>query len=86
MQIFAPQQLDVTQALRRKKLQELLDHVNQCCNSGEAVDIGRAIFVTVLNAISNTFFPIDLARYSSNLSLELISGPYMWCHGRTWKA
>ena len=48
-QIFAPQQLDATQALRRKKVQELLDHVNQYCNSGEAVDIGRAAFVTVLN-------------------------------------
>jgi hypothetical protein len=69
-QIFAPQQLDATQALRRKKVQELLDHVNQCCNSGEAVDIGRAIFVTVLNAISNTFFSFVLAQYSSNLSLE----------------
>ena len=69
-QIFAPQQLDATQALRRKKVQELLDHVNQCCNSGEAVDIGRATFVTVLNAISNMFFSIDLGGYSSNLSQE----------------
>jgi cytochrome P450 len=51
-------------------VQELLDHVNQCCNSGEAVDIGRAAFVTVLNAISNTFFSIDLGRHSSNLSQE----------------
>ena len=49
MQIFAPQQLDATQALWRKKVQELLDHVNQCYNSGEEIDIGRATFVTVLN-------------------------------------
>ncbi len=55
-QIFAPQQLDATQALRRKKVQELLDHVNQCCNSREAIGIGRATFVTVLNNISNMFF------------------------------
>ena len=38
--------------------------------SGEAVDIGRATFVTVLNAISNMFFSIDLGGYSSNLSQE----------------
>ncbi|KAK7847799.1 geraniol 8-hydroxylase [Quercus suber] len=68
-QIFAPQQLDATQALRQQKVQELLDHVNQCCsNGGKVVDIGRAAFITILNAISNTFFSIDLAHYSSDLS------------------
>ena len=67
-QIFAPQQLDATQALRQQKVQELLDHVNQCCsNGGKVVDIGRAAFITVLNIISNTFFSIDLAHYSSDL-------------------
>ncbi|KAF3963182.1 hypothetical protein CMV_012403 [Castanea mollissima] len=70
-QIFAPQQLDATQALRQKKVQELLDHVNQSCsNGGKVVDIGRAAFTTVLNVISNTFFSIDLAQYSSNLSAQ----------------
>ena len=70
-QIFAPQQLDATQALRQKKVQELLDHVNQSCsNGGKVVDIGRAAFITVLNVISNTLFSIDLAHYSSNLSAE----------------
>ena len=65
--IFAPQQLDATQALRQKKVKELLDHVNQCCsNGGEVVDIGQAAFITVLNSISNTFFSIDLAQYSSS--------------------
>nr|POE50327.1 geraniol 8-hydroxylase [Quercus suber] len=48
-QIFAPQQLDATQALRQQKVQELLDHVNQCCsNGGKVVDIGRAAFITEL--------------------------------------
>jgi cytochrome P450 len=51
-------------------VQELLDHVNHCCNSGEAVDISQATFVTVLNAISNMFFSIDLGGYSSKLSQE----------------
>ena len=30
------------------------------------MDIGRAAFITVLNSISNTFFSIDLAQYSSS--------------------
>ncbi|KAK7847805.1 cytochrome p450 76c4, partial [Quercus suber] len=37
-------------------------------NGGKVVDIGRAAFITVLNVISNTFFSIDLAHYSSDLS------------------
>ena len=68
--IFAPQQLDATQILRQKKVKELLDHVDQCCSGGEVVDIGRVAFITVLNSISNTFFSIDLAQYSSNLQSQ----------------
>ncbi|KAI9181277.1 hypothetical protein LWI28_013295 [Acer negundo] len=62
-QMFTAQKLDATQALRRKKVQELLDHVHESCGSGSAVDIGKAVLTTVLNSISNTFFSIDLARY-----------------------
>ncbi|KAK7847806.1 inactive cytochrome p450 76ad1 [Quercus suber] len=51
-QIFAPQQLYATQALRQPKVQELLDHVNQCCsNGGKVVDIGRAAFITLCEGI-----------------------------------
>ena len=68
--IFAPQRLDATEVLRLAKVQELLDHVNQSCKSGTPIDIGRVVFTTVLNAISNTLFSIDLAQYDSNLSQE----------------
>jgi cytochrome P450 len=67
-QIFAPQRLDSTQDIRRKKVQELVDHVRE--NSGQAVDIGGAAFTTTLKAISNTFFSTDLAEYCSNASQE----------------
>ena len=40
-QIFAPEGLDATQALRQTKIQELVDHVNQSCKSGAPTDIGR---------------------------------------------
>ncbi|KAM3749647.1 hypothetical protein ACB098_05G202100 [Castanea mollissima] len=69
-QIFATKPLDATRALRQTKVQELLDHVNQSCQSGSPIDIGQVVFTTVLNAISNTFFSIDLAQYDSNLSHE----------------
>nr|POF24106.1 ferruginol synthase [Quercus suber] len=69
-QIFATQRLDATQALRQTKVQELLDHVNKSCKSGAPIDIGRLVFTTVLNSISNTFFSMDLAQYDSKLSQE----------------
>ncbi|TXG46383.1 hypothetical protein EZV62_028111 [Acer yangbiense] len=62
-QMFTAHKLDATQALRQKKVQELLDYVHESCGSGSAVDIGQAVLTTVLNSISNTFFSIDLARY-----------------------
>jgi cytochrome P450 len=71
-QIFAPQRLDSTQAVRRKTVQQLVDHVKEICNSGQAVDIGRAAFTTSLNAISSTLFSKDLADYSSTASQEFL--------------
>jgi cytochrome P450 len=76
-QIFSQQKLNSTQAIRRKKVQELVDHVKENCSSGQAVDIGRAAFTTSLNAISNTLFSKDLADFSSTASqqfLEIILG------------
>jgi hypothetical protein len=76
-QMFSPQKLNSTQAIRRKKVQELVDHVKEKCRSGQAVDIGRVAFTTSLNAISNTLFSTDLAEYCSNASqkiLEIIVG------------
>jgi hypothetical protein len=71
-QVFSQQKLNSTQAIRRKKVQELVDHVKENCSSGQAVDIGRAAFITSLNAISNTLFSKDLADYSSTASQEFL--------------
>ncbi|KAJ1413672.1 Cytochrome P450 [Sesbania bispinosa] len=68
--VFSSQQLDSTQVLRQRKVQELLDHVKECCKKGQALDIGEASFTTVLNSISNTFFSMDLAHYTSDKSQE----------------
>ncbi|KAI4354927.1 hypothetical protein L6164_003750 [Bauhinia variegata] len=65
-EIFSSRQLDSTNVLRQRKVQELLNFVDQCCKKGEALDIGEAAFTTVLNSISNTFFSMDLAHYTSD--------------------
>nr|KYP37798.1 Cytochrome P450 76C4 [Cajanus cajan] len=66
--IFSAQKLDSTQALRQKKLKDLLDHLHENCEKGRVVDIGEVAFTTVLNSISNTLFSIDLASYSCGVS------------------
>ncbi|KAL2330858.1 hypothetical protein Fmac_018439 [Flemingia macrophylla] len=66
--IFSPQQLHSSQALRQKKLKDLLDFVHENCQKGRVIDIGEIAFTTVLNSISNTLFSIDLASYSSGIS------------------
>ena len=64
------QQLDASQGLRRKIVQELLDHVEECCSRGCAVDINGAVFTASLNLLSNTIFSINLAHHGSNFSQE----------------
>ncbi|KAI4354930.1 hypothetical protein L6164_003753 [Bauhinia variegata] len=71
IKLFSPKQLDSTQVHRKRKLGELLQHVEEKCTRGEAIDVGEVVYTTVLNSISNTFFSIDLASYSSDLSHEL---------------
>ncbi|KAF7844708.1 geraniol 8-hydroxylase-like [Senna tora] len=61
--IFSSHQLDSTQTIRQKKVQELVNHVGECCRKGEALAIGEAAFTTVLNSISNILFSLDLGHY-----------------------
>lgn len=68
--VFSSQQLDSTQVLRQRKVKELMDYVKESCKKGEPLDIGEASFTTVLNSISNTFFSMDLAHYSSEKSQQ----------------
>ena len=70
MQIFSVQRLEASQSLRRKVVQELLDHVEECCGRGCAVNIGGAAFTASLNLLSNTIFSINLAHHDSNFSQE----------------
>ncbi|XP_019107693.2 inactive cytochrome P450 76AD1-like [Beta vulgaris subsp. vulgaris] len=70
MQLFSNQQLNIGQALRQKKLEELVDYARKCCENGVPMDIGKAAFTTTLNLLSSTFFSKDLASHDSSSSQE----------------
>ncbi|XP_061348031.1 cytochrome P450 76T24-like [Gastrolobium bilobum] len=75
--VLSSQKLDSTQVLRQRMVQELLDYVKESCKKGKALNIGEASFTTILNSISNTFFSMDLAHYTSDKSQEfkdIVSG------------
>ncbi|XP_019231411.1 PREDICTED: geraniol 8-hydroxylase-like [Nicotiana attenuata] len=62
--------LDVSEHLRSKKIQELIDFCHKSANNGEAVNIGRAAFRTSLNLLSNTIFFKDLTDPFSDSAKE----------------
>jgi cytochrome P450 len=61
-ELFAPHRLDALQLqrLRREKVRKLVDHVRMMAGRRQAVDVGRAAFVTSLNLLSRTVFSRDL--------------------------
>ncbi|KAL6322560.1 hypothetical protein AAG906_009870 [Vitis piasezkii] len=69
-QMLSLPRIDACRALRRRIVQQLLDHAHESCTSSRAVDIGRAASTTALNLLSNTIFSVDLAHYDSNFSQE----------------
>ncbi|KAJ9563658.1 hypothetical protein OSB04_008818 [Centaurea solstitialis] len=68
--LFSIRQLDSSQLLRKKKVQQLLDFVQDCCDSGRTVNIGETAATTTLNVLSNFIFSVDLAEYDSRSSQE----------------
>ncbi|KAI3681661.1 hypothetical protein L6452_36463 [Arctium lappa] len=68
--VFSVQRLEVSEIMRMEKVQELIDHVNQCCIDRKPVHIGDIVFTTILNILSNIFFSMDLDRYDSISSQE----------------
>ncbi|XP_071717879.1 cytochrome P450 76T24-like [Rutidosis leptorrhynchoides] len=63
--MFSVQCLDASELLRKEKVTELIDHVDQCCKKGKAVNVGAAAFTTILNIFSNFIFSTDFARHDS---------------------
>nr|WJZ49110.1 cytochrome P450 [Isodon lophanthoides var. gerardianus] len=69
-QMFAHHSLEKGQNLRHKKLQQLLDYVQGCCDGGRAVDIRATTFTTMLNVMSATMFSTDIAEFDSSETRE----------------
>jgi hypothetical protein len=67
-QLFSPQCIQATKALRMKKVQELVNFLSESCEREEAVDISHVSFVTALNIISNILFSVNLGSYDSKNS------------------
>ncbi|XP_038887476.1 geraniol 8-hydroxylase-like [Benincasa hispida] len=68
--LFAGKILDANENLRRKKVEELVEIVRESALKGEAVDVGRLVFATTLNLLSNTVFSVDLADPNSELARD----------------
>ncbi|KAK6918478.1 Cytochrome P450 [Dillenia turbinata] len=65
MEMFTSQRLNACQGLRQEKVQQLMQHVQKCCDNNWAVLVGQASFTSSLNFISNTLFSMDVASYDS---------------------
>ena len=64
--LFTAKKLDENRHLRSTKVHELIRYCEKCSQSGEAVDIGRAAFLTTLNLLSNTIFSKDMTDSYDN--------------------
>jgi len=60
--LFSNKTLDASRELRCKKLQQLLCDIDRSSLVGEAVDVEKAAFKTLLNVLSNTFFSMDFVN------------------------
>ncbi|GJR95068.1 cytochrome P450 76AD1-like protein [Tanacetum coccineum] len=72
-QLFSVRQLDASQDLRKKKVQELLNYVQDCSMIRKAININETAATATLNVLSNFIFSLDIAHYDST-STDYIRG------------
>ncbi|KAJ0971143.1 hypothetical protein J5N97_019102 [Dioscorea zingiberensis] len=65
-ELFTSRRLDANEGLRAHKVRELIAYVSECCDSQRVVDIGRVVFTTTLNLLSNTIFSVDFVKLDSD--------------------
>ncbi|XP_043703736.1 geraniol 8-hydroxylase-like [Telopea speciosissima] len=70
-QIFTTQRLNSMQTLRLQMMEEMVKNVVEICESGDGVNVGRIIFGTTLNLLSNTFFSFDMIDQKSTKVEEI---------------
>ncbi|PWA38938.1 cytochrome P450 [Artemisia annua] len=69
-QLFSIRQLDASQNLRKKKVQELLNYVQDCSTNQKTVNINHTAAIATLNVLSNFIFSVDIAHYDSTSTEE----------------
>ncbi|XP_031484776.1 cytochrome P450 76T24-like [Nymphaea colorata] len=69
-ELLTPRRLDSLRGLREQKVQELLRHVREACQGGQAVNVGECSMTTALNSISNTLFSQDTMGLGSDSVTE----------------
>nr|AMZ03404.1 cytochrome P450 CYP76AH17 [Plectranthus barbatus] len=69
-QMFSHHSLEGSQGLRQQKLLQLLDYAQKCCETGRAVDIREASFITTLNLMSATMFSTQATEFESKSTQE----------------
>lgn len=62
--LFSTKNLDMNHTLRKKKILELSNDINNSAEKFEVVNIGRLAFKTTINMLSNTVYSVDLVRSS----------------------
>ncbi|RWR87571.1 geraniol 8-hydroxylase-like protein [Cinnamomum micranthum f. kanehirae] len=72
-QLFSNQILDAGQGLRHHKVRELIANMLEKSAAREAVDIGKAAFVTAINLIANSIFSTNVVDMDSEFSNEFYS-------------
>uniref|UniRef100_A0A1W7HBW3 Cytochrome P450 n=1 Tax=Scoparia dulcis TaxID=107240 RepID=A0A1W7HBW3_SCODU len=70
-QVFTTQRLDSLQNLRHQMMKNMIERVNEAREIGEEVYIGRLVFGTTLNLLSNTMFSGDMFDVNSDEMREL---------------
>ncbi|GAB4830286.1 hypothetical protein Ancab_019923 [Ancistrocladus abbreviatus] len=69
-QLFSSSNLNASQNIRRKKVEDLLSQIQASCRAGVAVDISQATLTTALNLMSTTLFSLDLLDPDSENARE----------------
>ncbi|KAG9445154.1 hypothetical protein H6P81_016494 [Aristolochia fimbriata] len=64
-QIFTAARLDALEPLLNRKMIDMTEYVGELSLTGQAVDVGHLAFSTMLNAISNLVFSVDVVDYKS---------------------
>ncbi|PIN18284.1 Cytochrome P450 CYP2 subfamily [Handroanthus impetiginosus] len=70
-QLFTTQRLDSLQDLRILMMKKMIARLDEACEAKEQLHVGRLVFGTTLNFLSNTMFSGDLFDMKSDAMVEL---------------